>query len=393
MLVKLLMVFAEFERASIISRVTQAYVHRSQMGFYMGGRRPYGFELVPAVIHNIQTKKLRPIPSEAEQVQYIYRTYAQAGMSLRQLQQKLLAEGRQPLHGSGWTTAKLSALLKNPLYVKADSDVYRYFDCRGTQIVTDLSLFTGENGAQLYGRTKHDPGNPCWSDMRLVLLTHPGLVDSPVWLQCQQKLEKNRRIGNSASNRTSWLAGKVVCESCGHTMTTVKGKPNRNGQVRRYFHCTGKTHKGTCTGPKATIYAEDLERLVYDCILQKLADLKDPGRFAKSRDLPGANSLKLRIAAIEKAEQQLVDALLAGGFHTEMLALANQKAAQLKRDKQALYEQLEKLACREEGAGTAIKLAEAWTTAGYTQRKAAAGMILHKILIRPDGSVKILWNL
>ena len=40
MLVKLLMVFAEFERTSIINRVTQAYAHRSEMGFYMGGRRP-----------------------------------------------------------------------------------------------------------------------------------------------------------------------------------------------------------------------------------------------------------------------------------------------------------------------------------------------------------------
>ncbi|MDE6902262.1 MAG: recombinase family protein, partial [Lachnospiraceae bacterium] len=51
MIVKLLMVFAEFERTSIINRVTQAYAHRSEMGFYMGGRQPYGFELVPTVIH------------------------------------------------------------------------------------------------------------------------------------------------------------------------------------------------------------------------------------------------------------------------------------------------------------------------------------------------------
>ena len=42
LIVKLLMVFAEFERTSIINRVTQAYAHRSEMGFYMGGRQPYG---------------------------------------------------------------------------------------------------------------------------------------------------------------------------------------------------------------------------------------------------------------------------------------------------------------------------------------------------------------
>ena len=120
MLVKLLMVFAEFERTSIIERVTQAYAHRSEMGFYMGGRQPYGFELVPTVIHNIKTKMLSPIPSEAEQVRYIFEVYAQENVSLRQLLKILVAEGREPLNGSSWTTAKLSTLLKNPIYVKAD---------------------------------------------------------------------------------------------------------------------------------------------------------------------------------------------------------------------------------------------------------------------------------
>ena len=111
-------------------------------------------------------------------------------------------------------------------------------------------LFTGEYGAQLYGHTKHDPDAPDWSDMKLVLLTHPGIVDSDIWLKCQRKLEKNRQIGNSVSNPTSWLAGKVVCEKCGHTMTTIKGKVNKSGEIRRYFNCTGRSHKKTCTGPK-----------------------------------------------------------------------------------------------------------------------------------------------
>jgi len=56
LIVKILAVFAEFERQSIISRVTQAYEHRSEMGFYMGGRRPYGYELEPVIINNINTK-------------------------------------------------------------------------------------------------------------------------------------------------------------------------------------------------------------------------------------------------------------------------------------------------------------------------------------------------
>jgi len=56
LIVKILAVFAEFERQSIIQRITQAYEHRSELGFYMGGNKPYGFELEPTIINNIKTK-------------------------------------------------------------------------------------------------------------------------------------------------------------------------------------------------------------------------------------------------------------------------------------------------------------------------------------------------
>ena len=393
MIVKLLMVFAEFERTSIINRVTQAYAHRSEMGFYMGGRQPYGFELVPTVIHNVKTKKLNPIPAEVEQVRYIFEVYAQENVSLRRLLDILVAEGKQPLNGSSWTTAKLSTLLKNPIYVKADSDVYDYYDRHGVQMVTDVSLFTGEYGAQLYGHTKHDPSSPDWSDMKLVLLTHPGIVDSDIWLRCQRKLEKNRQIGNSVSNPTSWLAGKVICEKCGHTMTTIKGKANKSGEIRRYFNCTGRSHKKTCTGPKVTIYAEDLENMVYECISAKLADLKEMNRTTKRGDTAEVNELKLKIKAIEKSEKQLLDTMLAGGFNDDLLALANQKATQLKRDRLALYERIEDLKSREDETDVVVNLAKSWKTADYKRKKAVAMIIIHKIVISEDGSTKVLWNI
>ena len=393
MIVKLLMVFAEFERTSIINRVTQAYAHRSEMGFYMGGRQPYGFELAPTVIHNVKTKKLSPIPAEVEQVRYLFEVYAQESVSLRRLLNILVAEGKQPLNGSSWTTAKLSTLLKNPIYVKADSDVYDYYDRHGVQMVTDVSLFTGEYGAQLYGHTKHDPEAPDWSDMRLVLLTHSGIVDSDIWLKCQRKLERNRQIGNSVSNPTSWLAGKVVCEKCGHTMTTIKGKLNKSGEIRRYFNCTGRSHKKTCTGPKVTIYAEDLENMVYECISAKLADLKEVDRTARKGDPAEVNELKLKIKAIERSEKQLLDTMLAGGFNDDLLALANQKATQLKRDRLALYERIEELKSREEEKDVVVNLAKSWKTADYERKKAVAMIMIQKIVISEDGSTKVLWNI
>lgn len=393
LIVKILMVFAEFERTSTINRVTQAYAHRSEMGFYMGGRKPYGFELVPTVIHNIKTKKLDPVPSEIEQVRYIYEIYSQENVSLRRLLDILVMENKKPLNGSGWSTAKLSALLRNPIYVRADSDIYDYFERHGAQMVTDLSMFTGEYGAQLYGRTKHKPESPDWSDMKLVLLTHKGIIDSGIWLKCQRKLEKNKQIGNSASNRTSWLAGKVICEKCGHTMTTVKGKINKEGVIRRYFNCTGKSHKKICTGPKVSIFAEDMENMVYDCITEKLSELTEIKHTVKKSGTFEMNDLKLRIKEIEKSEKQLLDTMLAGGFNEDLLTIANQKASQLKRDKLALYDRLEELESQSTETDAVVNLAKPWKKADYNSKKAVAMIMIEKILVSEDGSAKIIWNI
>ena len=68
LIVKILMVFAEFERPSIINRVSQAYLHRSELGFYMGGRTPYVSPRVPTVIHTLQPNTLQTPPSEPAQV-------------------------------------------------------------------------------------------------------------------------------------------------------------------------------------------------------------------------------------------------------------------------------------------------------------------------------------
>ena len=393
MIIKLLMVFAEFERTSTIERVTQAYAHRSEMGFYMGGRRPYGFELVPTVIHNIRTRKLEPIPAEMEQIRYIYEVYAQENVSLRRLQNLLIAENRIPVDGSHWTTSKLSTLLKNPIYVRADADVYAYFERRGVQIISDISMFTGEHGAQLYGQSKHKAESPDWSDMKLVVLTHLGTVDSGIWLKCQRKLEKNRQITNSYSSTTSWLAGKVICEKCGHTMTTVKGKVNKNGEIRRYFNCTGKSHKKICTGTGVTIYAEDLEEMVYVCITAKFAELSGAVPNGGKADSPEVNEIKLKIQSIEKSREQIVDMLLSGDVNSDMKDLLNQRATRLKTEQNLLLERMDEIRRKASETAAVVDFAESWKTADYECRKSITSLMIHQIIISEDGSVNVVWNL
>ncbi len=392
LIVKILAVFAEFERQSIIQRVTQAYEHRSEMGFYMGGRKPYGFDLEPLIINNVKTKKLKPIPEEIEQIKYIYETYSVENVTLGRLLKNLVENDIKPLSGGGWTTAKLSAILKNPIYVMADNRIYEYFQKFGTQIISPPEAFDGIHGVQIYGKTKHEAGNSDWSDIKAVVMTHEGVICSETWVKCQQKLTRNKQVRNSISNKTSWLGGKLICGRCGRTMTTIKGKTG-GGETRRYFTCTGKSHFKDCKGTKSTIYAESIEDMVYTEIAKKLDALKGVKSREHKNSHPELNELRNKLKAIELAESQIADTLTKPEVNSDLLEILGKRATKLKSDKTALLIKIDELENTEIDVKTAINLSKKWKTASFEEKRGVCGIIVNRIIIDEDGNAEIVWNI
>ena len=68
-------VFAQLERETIQKRVSDAYYSRSQKGFRMGGKPPYGYRLEEILMEGIHTKKLVEEPVEAAIVREIFDMY------------------------------------------------------------------------------------------------------------------------------------------------------------------------------------------------------------------------------------------------------------------------------------------------------------------------------
>lgn len=392
LIVKILAVFAEFERQSIISRITQAYEHRSEMGFYMGGRKPYGYDLEPTIINNVKTKKLRPIPEELEHIKYIYETYAVENVTLGRLLKNLVENEIKPLSGGGWTTSKLSTILKNPIYVRADSRVYDYFQKFNTQIISPPESFDGIHGIQIYGKTKHETGSTDWSDIKAVVMTHDGVIDSETWIKCQQKLVKNKQIRNAVSNKTSWLGGKMICGQCGRTMTTIKGKIG-NGEIRRYFVCTGKTHFKTCKGTKVTLYVESLEDMVYNEIAKNLETLKGTRKNERKILSPAINELRNKLKSIELSQQQIADTLTRHEVNSDLLEILSKSASKLKADKTELMLKIEKLQNKKIDVKTAVNLSKKWKTASFEEKRGVCSILVDRIIIDADGNAEIVWNI
>lgn len=389
LIVRILAVFAEFERQSIIERVTQAYAHRSELGLYMGGRVPYGFSLEEATIHGIKTKILVPT-AEIEHVRFMFDTYSIGGVSLRRVMDNLIKEGLQPPDGGRWSTAKISTILRNPIYVRADASVYEYFSRLNANIVSDISEFDGTHGIQLYGQSKHKADD--LSDMKVIVMHHEGIVSSDVWLNCQRKLEGNKQINNSMSNTTSWLGGKLICSTCHKKLTVTKGGKRADGTSLRYFNCTGRSNR-SCKGTKVTLYADSLEAMADEMIAEKLATLKNCRRQVSSDNTGRLNLLKGKLLEIKAAQERLADLVMKDGLETDMLAILNAKAKKLAEEKREVSEKIEAIEAAESEVVNVINLVKEWEKASYDEKKAVVNLLIDKIIISEDGSVEVVWNI
>ncbi len=392
---EILMIFAQLERENIIMRVSDAYYNRSIKGFYMGGRRPYGFDLIEHTIEGKKTKRHIINEAEMRQVDELFATYAIDGFSLRTVLKHMLENNMHDLSGAGWSTAKISNILKNPLYVKADTKIYDYFKSKNIEFAEGLTLemFDSTHSLQVYGRSKHDETKNDYSDMILVMLPTEGRIDSETWLKCQKKLEANNQIGNAVSNKNTWLGGKVFCKECGHRMTTIKGKPTKDGTITMYFNCIGRSEKRTCKGPGATVYVSELENVIAQAITAKLKTLKTERRVLSQENEAIIADCNRQIAEIKSKEDYIFDRMLEDTPGVFLKAKAEERLAELGKKKAELRQHIDDIMAKDDVLTQSIDLAEKWRKAGFQTRKTVLDTLVESILIHKGGMPEIIWKI
>lgn len=223
-------VFAQLERETIQQRITDAYHARCKRGFFMGGRVPFGFKLRPYVLDGKKTSCYAVIDEEAEIIKRMYSVYELPDTSLSDVTKAMKDEQiNNPRREDGlWIRPHIGRMLKNPIYVRADESIYRFFQARGTVLDNEKDAYIGINGCYLYqiDGTEH-----------LVLAPHEGIVSSDSWLCCQRKNCKKGNTKKSHKGYHDWLIEKMICGKCGSsvgTRTTI----GKNGKTYRYYVCS-----------------------------------------------------------------------------------------------------------------------------------------------------------
>lgn len=381
-------VFAQLERETIQKRVTDAYYSRCKKGFYMGGRIPYGFAIERTTIDGIKTSRYVPVPEESEHIKLLYSLYADPTNSLGDVIRYLNERGIQNLRGGTWSSARISEMLRNPVYVKADADVYDFFQSQGANVVNPVDDFTGYNACYLYkGTISTTRKQRDLTDKDIVLAPHAGIVPSRDWIKCRIRCLNNRQSTRTCKPKNSWLTGKVKCGNCGYALVIRKA----NTKWGRYFVCSAVPSTTKCKGA-GTVYADVLEEYMLRAIREKLAEFQLLSMQEVDRINPKVNEAKLRQLAIDRE----IDDLLAkvANANDVLMSYINDKVKQLDGERRKLKEDILTLACQddEKNMQQIKNHVEIWEQVSFVDRQAVVDALI-KVIRISDGEIEITWRI
>ena len=285
-------VFAQLERETIQQRVTDAYHSRSLKGFYMGGRVPYGFKTEPYILHGKRTSRYVVCPEEADILRLIYNQYADPQVSVGDIVKYLVENGivNSRTEDGHWDKARVAAMIKNPIYVKADLDIYHFFKNQGAKLHNNPEDYIGTNGCYLFTEKGEKRKILSLEGHHLVLAPHQGLIPSDIWLRCRRKCMNNKRVAKPNKAKNTWLAGKIKCKKCGYALVV------RKSGEKRYLICSRHMQTlSSCEGVGGLI-AEEIEAVVLNAIRERVSSIGELTAPSRPAEDPMINELKVKTA-------------------------------------------------------------------------------------------------
>ena len=298
--------FAEFERETIAARVADAYNTKArETGFYQGGKMYYGYDSERRKVNGKTGSVL--IPSEqAESVRIAFQMYQNPDCSLKDIieyfQDNDIITRRTGNYKSKGriNQSHVSLILESPLYVRADKDVYAYFQSMGYEIIDEIEAYDGIHGVFSH---KDNEGKTY-----VKIGYHEGLVDSKTWLTVQDKKAHNKKFPNNGKAKISWLAGLLKCSHCGYSIQ-LNIQHNKTGtRTWKYLIDFGFSTLNGCKRRTLKTKLDDVEEAVYMAMCDKIKSLEVTRHEDNAPDAE-MESLKADILKYDDDIHKLMDKL------------------------------------------------------------------------------------
>ena len=203
MMLQMLAVFAEFEHATIVDRVTAGIERRAKEGRWATGRLPFGYQ-------RNERKEVVPDERTAPTVKRIFDLYTREQLGTAAVA-RVLADEHAPAPAAGWQPAAVQWVLENEAYL----------------------------------------GRVIWRGQGLPGL-HEALVDEFTFARAQRLLrERGDDMARRRSNPGDYLlSGLLRCGRCKRAYVGMSAKGN--GGTYHYYACSGRQKLGPkgCDGER-----------------------------------------------------------------------------------------------------------------------------------------------
>lgn len=331
----IIMVFAELERKTIQLRITDNFYERAKKGLFLAGRAPIGYKKIPYEIAGVKSHILDEDIETSGIVKFIYKKYLEDGSSMGQIVKYLNSPDCEFTYSKKFTNTLIMRILSNPVYVRADADVYGYLKSKGAIFHDSIEQFDGVHGCTIYGRRKEKTQSKFkdLSGEHIQLNLHEGFISSEDWLRVQKKMESNKSIKNSGRGKNSLLSGLIKCGYCGLAVTVVNGQ--RNG--KRYVYCDGRKNK-TCYERKSHATFDELEQAVESVLLPHIGDFQYALTERTGENNARLNELKIRQMKIDEEINSIVEKFVKA--NDTMLEYLNGKVFELEKRKSEIVAEI-----------------------------------------------------
>lgn len=389
-MLSIIMVFAQLERETIQMRIRDNYYARGEKGLYLGGRAPYGYRKVPVEYGGIHTHTFQEDPEQADIVRMLFRAYAETEASFGHLVKQLNGMGIRTNRGNAWSGVSLGRLIRNPVYVRANADVYLYLKNKGARMNNGAEDYSGENGCYLYA-SRDGVTTMKFTDLSRSYVTlglHLGIIDAATWLRCQAKADGNKVLKNSGKGTHTWLSGLIKCGYCGFAVLAVNGYRNQF-----YVSCGGR-RRYICSGRKKTVLISEIEAIVQSKLLERMRELTVRKQPEPNREQKHTDALKGKLADLDERIERLVISLT--GMSDVSSGYVDAKIQELDAEKcmvqHQLNEHIRSEAGTPEGQNGMQEYIDRWDAVGTAQKRAAAKALIARIILT-DEELKIEFRL
>lgn len=333
----ILMIFAQLERETIAERVTDNYYARATQGSWMGGPAPYGFSIGRIDVMGRSVPTLQP-NEKIYHVQRIFRLYAEGeGTALGKIAGILNDEGIPAAQRKTWNNVSLARLMRNPVYVKADADVYAYYKSLGVKVNAPLSEFSGTSAGMLVGkRGASTRQRKKMEEAVFVLANWNGIISSEQWLACQSRLSDNRQIKNSGKGQHTWLSGLLRCGICGRSVRV--SVDYRNPSRRKYLMCTGRIDHNC--GNRISVRLDDIEKEAEYQLTEILDHCEDEPIEVEMKGLSAEE--KIELTKMEEQIKNLISVVAEGNVSEYTLRYIDDEIKKIESRRSELADHMQK---------------------------------------------------